>query len=173
MGFSLCRWKTPEPFRVALSHWSMSVRVVQTATTTPPTPPSSASNRLSLISWLTRRDRPPPSAARTAISRDRTRPHANSRPATLAQAISNTSPASPIITFQTTGIRLDADGSGYSTSARVGCGAQPRLISRPAQIRTGSSTFRGCRTSPGAGAGRSTAPPRTASGRSNKSPERP
>ena len=61
----------------------------------PRPPPSSEINRLSVSICRTRRQRPAPSAARTAISRCRAVARASSRLAALTQAISSTSPTAP------------------------------------------------------------------------------
>ena len=57
--------------------------------------PNVASTRLSVSSCATMRDRPAPSAERTASSRARTLPRASSRFATLAQHSSSTNPTTP------------------------------------------------------------------------------
>ena len=66
------------------------------ATSTPSAPPSSASTRLSVINWRTRRSRPAPMAVLTASSLWRANPRASSRFARFAQAISSTQTAAPL-----------------------------------------------------------------------------
>jgi hypothetical protein len=63
-----------------------------TAISTPSAPPMSASTTLSASICRTRRQRPAPSAMRTAISRWRAVARASSRLATFAQAMSSTKP---------------------------------------------------------------------------------
>ena len=61
-------------------------------------PPIMESSTLSVRSCRTMRPRAAPMAARIAISRERPIARANSRLATLAQAISRTQPTAPINT---------------------------------------------------------------------------
>ena len=75
-----------------------STRVSATATARPRTPPMSESSTLSTSSWRTSCPREAPSDSRTAISRCRAKARAISRLATLAQAMSSTSPTMPIST---------------------------------------------------------------------------
>ena len=63
--------------------------------TRPAAPPSSASSRLSVSSWRTRRPLPAPSATRTASSRPRLEALAITRLAMFAQAISSTNADRP------------------------------------------------------------------------------
>ncbi len=65
------------------------------ATMTPSAPPASASTALSVSSWRMTRQRPAPSALRTAISLARAVPRASSRFATLAHAINSTKTTAP------------------------------------------------------------------------------
>src|SRR5581483_9146601 len=65
------------------------------ASNTPQTPPATASSRLSVSNCRMTRQRPAPSATRTAISRRRTAPRASSRPATLTHATASTQPTAP------------------------------------------------------------------------------
>jgi len=74
----------------------VSKRTAPAATSTPAAPPVSASTRLSVISWRTRRSRPAPMAVRTASSRCRANPRAINRFARFAQAISSTQSAAPL-----------------------------------------------------------------------------
>ena len=61
-----------------------------TASSKPSPPPTRARNMLSVSNWRTSRQRPAPSAARTAISRCRSAMRERNRLATLAQAMSST-----------------------------------------------------------------------------------
>ena len=72
-----------------------SARTPHTASPSPSAPPASASSTLSVSSWRTSRRREAPSAARIATSRSRVATRASIRLATLAQAISRTSPTAP------------------------------------------------------------------------------
>ena len=65
------------------------------ARTSPANPPRVASTRASTRSWRTSRSRLAPSAERTAISSVRTEARASIRCATLAQAMSRTTPTAP------------------------------------------------------------------------------
>ena len=69
-----------------------AARTIPAATARPAVPPATLRTTLSVSSWRTIRPRPAPSAPRTASSRRRAIPRASSRPATLAHAISSTSP---------------------------------------------------------------------------------
>ena len=69
----------------------------QFAKRNPRTPPASESKRLSVSSWRMIRQRPAPSAARTAISLCRVEARAKSRFATLPHAINSTIPTAPRI----------------------------------------------------------------------------
>ena len=60
-------------------------------------PPARESNTLSVSNWRTMRPRPAPIAARMANSRLRPVARTSSRLATLAHAISSTSPTAPSI----------------------------------------------------------------------------
>ena len=71
-------------------------RMAAAAKASPAAHPARPSTRLSVRSWRTIRPRPAPSAARTAISRDRAAPRASSRFATLTQAISSTQSDRPL-----------------------------------------------------------------------------
>ena len=61
----------------------------------PAAPPPKASSTLSVSNCRTSRQRPAPSAKRTAISRRRSPARANSSPARFAQASDSTSPTGP------------------------------------------------------------------------------
>ena len=69
------------------------------ARSTPSAPPSSASSRLSVRSWRSRRSRPAPSAVRTASSCRRTSARASSRLARFVHAMSRTHKAAPKSAF--------------------------------------------------------------------------
>ncbi len=79
----------------------------------PSTPPRSDSARLSIRSWRIRRARPAPMANRIAISRERDRDRASIRLATLAHAISSTSP--------TSAISMMASAESYGSDAQRAC----------------------------------------------------
>ena len=72
--------------------------LVHQANATPAAPPNSASRLLSVSICCTRRLRLAPSVRRTAVSRWRVAALASRRLATLAQAISSTTPATPSCT---------------------------------------------------------------------------
>ena len=114
------------------------------AITTPSTPAASASTRLSASNWRTICQRVAPSAARTAISRDRAVARASIRFATFAQAMSRTSPTAPIRTSSV--VR-----TGATSCSRSGVAAE--ALVRVA-VRIGVGQLRG----PAPRAGRS--PPR-------------
>ena len=84
-----------------------SALVVHTETSRPSRPPASAMTRLSVRSCRSRERRAAPRASRMAISRRREAARASSRLATLAQAISSTSPT-----------RAISATSGFSHSCR-------------------------------------------------------
>ncbi len=69
------------------------------ASRTPAAAPASANNKLSDSSWRIKRPRPAPMASRTANSFCLPVPRASNRFATLAQAMSNTSPTRAISTL--------------------------------------------------------------------------
>ena len=69
-----------------------AARTIAAATAQPTTPPATLRSTLSVSNCRTTRPRPAPSAPRMASSRRRAMPRARSRPATLAQASSSTSP---------------------------------------------------------------------------------
>ena len=74
---------------------AISARVAQNATTSPATPPARPSTTLSARNCCTSRQRPAPSAARTATSRVRPLARASSRLATFTQATRRTSVTAP------------------------------------------------------------------------------
>jgi hypothetical protein len=89
------RWSSPmssATVAFAVERNCTSSRLPHHANSTPSAPPSPASSRLSVSNWRTRRDRPAPIARRTDSSRCRAAARASSRLATLAHAISSTSP---------------------------------------------------------------------------------
>ena len=71
------------------------IRTADQAKASPIVPPPSVTTAVSVRSWRTSRAREPPSAARTASSRERPTPRATRRLATFAQAISSTKPTTP------------------------------------------------------------------------------
>ena len=75
-----------------------SSRRSQRAITTPAIPDTPLNSTLSVSNWAPIRPREAPSAERTASSERRATPRASSIPATLAQAMSRTSPTAPINT---------------------------------------------------------------------------
>ena len=82
---------------MARDNWSPGITLTrsspsQTDSINPVTPPTSASIRLSVSNWRTRRPRPAPSASRIAISFCRPVERASSRFATLAHAMRSTRP---------------------------------------------------------------------------------
>ena len=80
---------------------------VQSASRRPQAPPPMPRSGLSVSSWRTRRDRPAPSASRTAISRSRAIARETRRPATFAQAMTRTSPTAPSESRQGCNHRLE------------------------------------------------------------------
>ena len=74
------------------------ISTIQLASSKPAVVPATDSSRLSTRSWRTSRSFPAPSASWTAISFWRSAARARSRLARFVQAISNTSPATPIST---------------------------------------------------------------------------
>ena len=106
------------------------------ATTTPAKPPSTARSTLSVKSCDKSRARLTPSASRIAISRRRLSARASSRFATLAQAMSSTINATPLIHVATFA-KLDSLGprslSTDATKARgraISAGVSPGLPGR-------------------------------------------
>ena len=93
---------------------------------TPNPPPASASTRLSVTSWRTRRPRPAPSARRTAISRRRAAARPIRTPAMLAQAIRRTTPAIAVI-------RTTKNSTGRTKLP------MPRNASMPSTAKTSTS----------------------------------
>ena len=94
----------------------------------PPRPPSEASSTLSVSNWRTSRARSAPIDSRTAISCRRAVARASSRLATLAQAMSSTSPTMAISTLPA------------STSCCWNCGGNvPSVIGRTASERPRNS----------------------------------
>ena len=73
----------------------VSTSIAQMPASSPSTPPSAASNVLSTSNCRAMRIPPAPSAARIAISRPRPAARISIRLATLAQAISRTTPTAP------------------------------------------------------------------------------
>ena len=86
-----------------------SARVSATAITRPSAPPAIDSTRLSTSSWRTSCPRVAPIDRRTAISRCRMNPRAMSRFATLAQAMSSTSPTMHMSTMSAVEKSLRSD----------------------------------------------------------------
>ena len=111
-----------------------AARTIPAATATPAAPPAAPRSTLSVSSCRATRPRPAPSAPRMASSRRRAMPRARSRPVTLAQAISSTSPvAAPTIasasrkgrarssrrrTTRASGVRSGAGNQGSSARCR-------------------------------------------------------
>ena len=93
-------------FSARFSQWMLPI-----ASKIPPAPPRRESNRLSVITWRTRRAPDAPSAARTAISRWRVLARARRRFATLAQAISSTRLTAP----------SNSSSTGFDPCARNSC----------------------------------------------------
>ena len=69
--------------------------IAQSASNSANAPPNTPSNALSVSIWRINRQRPAPSAARTASSFSRPAERASCRLATLAQAMSRTQPTAP------------------------------------------------------------------------------
>ena len=84
----------------------------------PPRPPSSASSRLSVSSWRSRRARLAPSATLAAISRRRAQARPRRRLATLVHAASKTSVVTPSDTQNNISAILRRRGSSCPARSR-------------------------------------------------------
>ena len=116
-------------------------------------PPVSASSRLSLHIQRVRSQRLAPSASRTAASCDRAVARTSSRFATLAQAISSTSPTAPISTSSgDRALPTVRSRIGDEPQARVGIGVGVgRVGARVARARSRPLRLCACSTrTPGA-----------------------